>query len=126
MVEVHSNGEVIYAIVVCVIAIINMMQGFIQFKDSFQAIGASEAGEIGNAEESRDEEAAGKYDFVGKDEDSSRAETNNEVVLETDENSDLDKQPQSDGAESKWKSSDNDIVKLDGDNDDNGNDPNKA
>lgn len=70
---------------------------------------------------------AGKYNFVGKDDDSNRADTNNEVVLETDENSDFsDKKPSSMGAESKWKSSDNDVVKLDGDNEDGTNDPNKA
>jgi len=88
MAEVRSNGEVIYAMIVCIIAIINMLQGFIQFKEHFQATGSQEPAQIGDVDDKRDEEAAGKYDYVGKDEDSSRAETNNEVVLETDENSD--------------------------------------
>ena len=73
MVEVHSNGEVIYAIIVIVISVIDMLQGFLEFKENLQAIGNEEPQEIGNADESHDDEAAGKYDFVGKDEDSSRA-----------------------------------------------------
>lgn len=45
MCEVHSNGEVFFAVFVCIVAIVDMIQGFMEFKENVMSIpNSQEAG----------------------------------------------------------------------------------
>ena len=133
MCEVHSNGEVIYAIATCIIAIIDMYIGFPEFKQNLFAISDDQQVELEVAKRDADDEALGQYGNVGEADssrdNSQRAAETNEVVLETDDASTEFSQKEKADAAEKWKSSGaDDVVQLD-DNDspnDVGNDPNKA
>lgn len=130
MCEVVSNGEVVYAIFSCCIAFIDMYLGFPVFKESVLSLQQEEV-----ANESKDfadvgaapqnEEELGKYGNVNAD---SSRDTKDEIQIDTDGSTEFSasKGPKSTDMESKWKKQEEDIVKLDGEGDDMGHDPNKA
>ena len=90
MCEVVSNGEVIYALVSCLIAVVDMYLGFPDFKETLLAIGKESEEEIkdfGDVGAPQNEEELGKYNNINND------TSSNEVHLDTDADTDFSGKP---------------------------------